>query len=119
MLKIIYTTFAAVSLALISLPAQAQGNGATVVREFGCFLASQDSGLPIDIFTDEKTHSVSTPSGNSVLKCHFVVPEGFEPQSAINRAGFPCGTFLGLTFDSKSVVTPGGKAHLTCQVKGQ
>jgi len=93
-------------------------NGATVIQEFGCFLSSSDSGLPISLSTNAKTQSVITPSGNTKLTCHFDIPDSYRPNRAIKNEGFPCGTFLGTTTNSMSVVNPGGKAQLTCQTNG-
>lgn len=90
------------------------GAEATVVDEFGCSLLATDSGLLINLFTDDVTHAVVTPSGNSILQCHFDIPEGFEPDRTMKNNGFLCGTFLGLTTDSQSIANKGGKAHLTC-----
>ena len=92
-------------------------NGATVVDEFGCFIAPQDSGLPIGLFTTD-SHAVTTPSGNTILKCHFDIPDDFKPSATMTHTGFPCSTFLGLTLDSHSVTTKGGKVMLDCKIVG-
>src|SRR3954451_13169686 len=98
MMSILYKA-AAIFTAFIALECSTahadSGNGATVIKEFGCFISTNASGLPVDLFTSEKTHSVATPSGNSILKCDFVIPEGFEPNRAIINEGFLCNTFLG------------------------
>ena len=93
-------------------------NAATVVGEFGCSLIAADSGLGIGLFTSEKTHSVTTSSGNTVLICHFDIPEGFEPNKALVTSGFLCSTNFGLTNNSRSRATPGGNALLVCQING-
>jgi hypothetical protein len=98
--------------------AHAQNLGATVIDNFGCVLLGKDSGLKVNLFTSETTHAVITPSGNSLLQCHFTIPAGAEPNKAIVNKGFFCGTFLGGTTNSESVVTPGGTATLRCEVKG-
>lgn len=100
-----------------ALAAQPVDPGATIINEFGCLLLAADSGLDVTLFTDETTHAVNTPSGNSLLKCHFDIPAGHEPKKAIVKEGFSCGTFLGSTTNSQSVCAPGGKCDLTCQVK--
>lgn len=97
--------------------ANGQGSGAVVQQDFGCSLAASDSGLGVSLFTTDMTHEVDTPDGTTCLVCHFDIPEGEEPAKAIKNEGFPCGTFGGLTYDSKSVVTPGGKATLRCQIE--
>ncbi len=93
-------------------------NGATVIDEFGCSLLAADSGLDISLYTSGKTHAVVTPSGNTMLTCAFEIPDGHEPKPAINNTGFPCSTYGGMTYNSKSTATPGGKAILTCLING-
>jgi hypothetical protein len=98
--------------------ALASAEGATVTNDFACALPAAASGLGIDLFTTDPVHSTETPSGNTVLSCHFDIPDGFEPAKAIRNDGFLCNTFLGPTLNSMSVATPGGKATLTCQING-
>lgn len=97
--------------------APSHADGAVVIDEFGCYLPGSASGLSVSLFTTD-THSVITPAGNTVLKCKFEIPDGFEPDKAINNADFLCNTFLGLTNNSKSTASPGGNALLTCQING-
>ncbi|MBE9504292.1 MAG: hypothetical protein IME96_08975 [Proteobacteria bacterium] len=87
---------------------------ATVAKDFGCFLASADSGLSASLFTDDTTHYTEAESGNVILQCHFDIPEGFEPDHTLRTNGFVCGTYAGATTDTKSIATKGGKAHLRC-----
>ena len=89
----------------------ANAGGATVIKEFGCVILPSDSGLTDYLFTND-THSVETPSGVSILQCHFDIPDGLEPYKTMKHEGFPCNTYLGLTYDSKSITTKGGKVHL-------
>ena len=116
-MKVLITLLAAAFLALTisTLPAQAYGR-ATVIKGFECIIIPRDSGLPFVLFTNNMTHEVDTSSGNSVLQCHFDIPEGFEPASTLHHEGFLCATFLGITRKSRSVTTQGGKVLLTCQV---
>jgi hypothetical protein len=72
--------------------------------------------------TSDKIHTVSTPSGNTKLTCHFNVPEGQRPPSTQEKNGFACGIFLPngatkITNDSSFQKTPGGQAKLECTVK--
>ncbi len=89
---------------------------ATVIKDGGCYLSAADSGLDNDLTTTED-HSVVNSGGNSVLKCHFDIPEADRPARALVNQDFPCNTYLGLTYNSKVVSSPGGQATLTCQVK--
>ncbi len=89
---------------------------ATVIKEFGCIITPQASGLPSTLFTTD-THSVVTPSGNTVLKCFFDIPEIMMPSSTMRHTGFLCNTYLGLTTNSMAVTNVGGQVALTCQIK--
>lgn len=106
------------SLFLVSLFQldNAHATQATVIDEFGCSILASDSGLPINLYTTD-THAVITPSGNTLLKCHFDIPAEYIPTNTMRHSGFPCGTYLGLTTDSFSVTTRGGKVMLDCKVK--
>lgn len=115
--KILAVSLVAAGLAASAGVSDARAEGATVIDEFGCALLGASSGLGINLFTTV-SHEVITPSGNTVLKCHFDIPDGYEPDKAINNKGFLCNTFLGVTTDSKSTVTPGGEAVLTCNING-
>lgn len=126
-MKTIVSTLAASAIALtgiasaLSVPVLAQSdNAATITKDFGCggFVPTEDGDFGSGLFSAEGSHSVATSSGNTKLVCHFDIPEGLEPARATHAEGFVCGTFLGLTTDSKMVATPGGTATLTCSVKG-
>lgn len=107
------------SIPTVSAPAYAQSdNGAQILKDFGCggFVPNSDGSYGSYIVTYEPTHSVTTSSGNTTLTCHFVIPGGQQPSSATQAQGFECGTFLGVTYDSKMVATPGGDATLTCKI---
>jgi hypothetical protein len=105
----------------LTLAAQApiQASPAVTIDEFGCggFVPTASGGFGSFLVTNEKTHSVVTSSGNTMLVCHFEIPAGQEPSRATRAEGFFCGTFLGVTTDSKMVATPGGRATLTCTIK--
>jgi hypothetical protein len=62
---------------------------------------------------------VSTPSGNTILKCTGEISPGLIPSSTVFDTGFRCVTFLGATTVSRKVFTPSGKALLTCILNGQ
>jgi len=108
----------AASLALtIGTPSAQARSGATVIKGFECLIVPTDSGLPILLFSTKVTHEVDTASGNSILQCHFDIPKRFIPSQTLHHQGFLCGTLLGLTTESRSVTTKGGKVLLTCIVK--
>lgn len=85
----------------------------------GCFGFVPNSLVPLS--TEDEIHATATSSGNVRLTCHFYVPEGFEPATAVKASGFLCGIFLpsgtAFTTDSEMRATPGGRAILKCQVK--
>jgi hypothetical protein len=117
--KLLFGVVAIIGATYLPSPVAAASlnQGATVIDQFGCFLSSSASGLPVGLFTSDATHAVNTPSGNSLLQCHFIIPASALPAEAIVKTGFTCNTFLGLTSDSESVVTPGGHATLRCTVQ--
>jgi hypothetical protein len=92
-------------------------NAATSISEFQCGISAQDSGVSMFLMTTE-THAVMTKSGNTVLSCHFDVPDGASlPVHATVQTGFWCGTHKGMTKISRAVTTPSGQVHLKCQIK--
>jgi hypothetical protein len=108
----------AASLAFSSAaPSVRARSGATVIKRFECVIVPGDSGLPLVLISDKVSHEVDTASGNSILQCHFNIPKDFIPGRTLHHQGFLCATFLGLTTDSRSVTTRGGKVVLICRVK--
>lgn len=108
--------FAAITAAALSfggVPAgsgspMAQAGGATVIQDHGCIIGPEASGLPFPLVTLE-THSVITPSGNTLLSCHFDVPRGYRPAKTMRHSGFLCDTFAGVTTNSMAVTTRGAR----------
>jgi hypothetical protein len=96
-------------VAASALPVAAQGEGATVIHEGGCALGEPE--VP-NLFTND-SHAVITPSGNTMLICHF---EGPPIAETTVGEGFLCGTYLGATTESRYVYTKGGNATLTCRI---
>lgn len=97
------------------------GGGATVATELGCVITSADWSGSFALFTTD-SHSVITPSGNSKLTCHFVIPDGEAPDRAMRFQGFDCGTPGGLTTNTWSVSSTQkddvlGTVTLQCQIK--
>lgn len=120
-------TIAAVSaLALlaslgISIPVSADSpNAAVVIRaDGGCWgFVPSPTGEPA-YWLEGSAHTVATSSGNTSLVCKFDIPAGAEPDRATRASGFPCGTYLGLTNDSRMVASPGGQATMTCKINGK
>jgi hypothetical protein len=94
-------------------------NGASITKDFGCngFVPNADGTQGPFFFTENKSQSVITPSGNTKVICHFDIPAGLSPRKATHAKNFLCNTFLGVTSDSSMVANPGGKATLTCSIK--
>ena len=108
----------AASLAFSSAGPSVQArSGATIIKRFEWVIVPGDSGLPLVLLSDKVSHEVDTASGSSILQCHFNIPKDFVPSQTLHHHGFLCATFLGLTTDSMSVTTQGGKVLLICQVK--
>lgn len=113
----------ALSMVAVSLPvagpafAQSDNAAAVITADNACggFVPSPTGGF--GPFMIGSLHSVVTSSGVTSLVCKFDIPAGITPTDSARRAeGFLCGTFLGVTRDSKMVATPGGQATLTCRV---
>ena len=104
------------ALTVATSPVEARGR-ATIIKGFECLIVPADSGLPILLFSSNVTHEIDTSSGNTILQCHFDIPEGLQPRRTLHHQGFLCGTLFGETTDSRSVTTRGGKVLLTCQIK--
>ena len=120
--------FSAIALGLImaslpiAAPATAQSaNAATITKDFGCggFVPTASGGFGSFLVSFDGTHSTTNSAGVTSLVCHFDIPAGQEPATATRAEGFLCGTFLGLTNDSKMVASPGGQATLTCKINGK
>lgn len=120
--------FSAIALGLImaslpiAAPATAQSaNAATITKDFGCggFVPTASGGFGSFLVSVDGTHSTTNSAGVTSLVCHFDIPAGQEPATATRAEGFLCGTFLGLTNDSKMVASPGGQATLTCKINGK
>jgi hypothetical protein len=108
MLASVALVFVAISLG--SRPADAQEEGAVVIKEFSCF-----AFLPPAPFlsTNEQTQTVITPRGNTKLTCHF---EGPPIEETTVQKDWLCNTFLGLTTESHFVYTKSGQGTLQCLI---
>jgi len=112
MSKLLLATVAAL---LWSQTASASERAADI-EKVGCFLSSAASGVGMTLTTNE-AQRVVTPSGMALIDCHFEIPAGHEPDRVVTNAGFLCRTYLGNTYDSSAIATPGGTVHLRCQVR--
>jgi hypothetical protein len=90
---------------------------ADIVTEFSCRINQEPIGGG-DTFTTN-SRSVSSPSGNTILRCTGEISPDLVPSKAVIDTGFECVTFLGSTTISRKVFTPSGKVLLTCQINGQ
>jgi hypothetical protein len=106
---------ALILIGLLALPHLAFAKS-TVTKGFDCKLLARDSGFPVTLVSN-KTHSVISSSGNSTLTCRFSYSGEGLPTKALKIKNFPCGTYAGMTNNSKVVISPGGQITMTCQVK--
>jgi hypothetical protein len=80
-------------------------------------LPAADSGLGIYLLTFDEAWQINTPSGEVIFIAHFNIPEEYRPSKAITNSGFLVTTYTaGNTYDTKCVVTPGGRATLTAHI---
>ena len=119
--KIFYIVLLGLAVAAFGIP---EANAAFIKDNAGCVLAAPDSGLAVGLVTLTELQVTETPGGRVNATCHFNIPEGFEPAAAIENRGFFCVIFtppdiVETTTDSFSVVTPGGRGLLRCQLSDQ
>lgn len=79
-----------------------------------CFTCGIELGTPGPLTTFD-SRAVGTSADTVTFQCHFDIPEGFEPNQSIQLTPL-CNTPFGFANKTKIVLTPGGKAILTCQV---
>ena len=96
-----------VSMAVASGPAK-------VIKEGGCWVQNTDETL----FYTDNIHIVASndTNKNTVLKCFATLPENKHPEKVMHFDGFQCNTYLGLTTNSKTVITPSGNVIMTCKI---
>ena len=103
----------AILLAWAPSAAYAGNGGATITRDFGCSVFDGNRNL---VQADHVTLEVDSEGDTTTLVC---IAHGVAP-TPTNRAdvqkGFTCGTFMGTTTDSHSVVTRSGVSVLTCHI---
>ena len=102
-------------LALYGSAAYAQ-NAADVASEQFCQCTTCGNALGIAPLQTFDARAVGTSAGTITFQCHFDIPEGDEPAQAIRAESPGCGTPFGAANKIHIVLTPGGKAKLTCQV---
>jgi len=102
---------------LMLVASAAFADPAAVADDFGCvgFVPDGAGGSLGGLDTNE-THSVVTNNGVTSVTCHF--DHDVDLPQAYGSQGFLCGTFAGVTDDTKMLATPGGKAILVCKING-
>jgi hypothetical protein len=93
--------------------AKPDNKGAKITRLPWARLPADDSGLAVDLWTYEEALQIETPSGKVILIAHFDIPEEYRPSKAMINSGFLVTTWAaGDSYNTMSVVTPGGRALL-------
>ena len=108
---------AALALVAAFAPSATANNAARIDRNFGCVVSSQISHGSF-LFSEEDQISLVTESGNTLLLCRFRYPAGGAPTTTVTESGFICGTFLGITEQTRFVGTKSGIGILTCHING-
>jgi hypothetical protein len=113
---------AAAAALLTPVASSAQSAAAAMVqKDVGC-VAFLPEVLNVLLSTNDSI-VVSNDGGNTQLTCHFDIPYEHLPERAVQARGFVCtvldknSVFINTT-DTRFTATPGGKAHLSCQYKG-
>jgi len=84
---------------------------AMITRDFGCLLFDGNDTL----VAGDSSKAVVTSSGKHNVKCQADVTPPPDGKARVLE-GFLCNAFGVLTTDTHSVVSPSGKATLTCRV---
>jgi len=112
------------SIKLLSVPvlmlvaSAAFADPAAVADDFGCvgFVPDGAGGSLGGLVTTE-SHSVVTGKGVTSVTCHF--DHDVPLEQAYGAKGFLCGTYAGVTSNTKMLATPGGRAVLICKINGR
>jgi hypothetical protein len=98
--------------------AQAQSTGAFVAQDLSCgsYIPDTDSTLSEDYVTTSDGHQTTSASGNLSLLCHFIIPAGDALSGRGQAVGFPCQTYLGLTYNTQVTVSSAGNMTLICKI---
>ena len=115
-MKITLISWVSVPLLALGVSAAYAQNAADVVSEQFCQCTTYGDALGTDPLQTFDARAVGTSAETITFQCHFDIPEGFEPAQAIRPESLGCGTPFGAANKIHIVLTPGGKAKLTCQV---
>jgi hypothetical protein len=110
----VLVTVAAAVLVFTAGTATADNNGATINKDFGCFVFVG----PIAALTTDQSLDVDTSSGNTNLVCHFRASDfvGPIPTSTVKLTDVPCTTFAGVGTGS-GVFNSQGNGVFKCQIR--
>jgi hypothetical protein len=113
MLAVLVAVVATV-LALSVSPAAADGDGATIAKDFGCFVFV----APIAALTTDQSIDVASASGNTTLVCHFTAADfvGPLPTETVKLTDITCSTFEGIGTGS-GVFNKTGNGVFKCEIK--
>lgn len=91
-------------------------NAAEISSDFRCSVPNADGTG--SVMGDANNHSVVKrgPGGFSILKCKVTGVRN-DTGKAVHFFNFPCGTFMGMTTDSRLTISKSGVATLTCKVR--
>jgi hypothetical protein len=105
---------AVAALTLGAASATADDNGATITKDFGCFVFV----APIAALTHDQSIDIDTSSGNTNLICHFTAEDfvGPLPTATVRLTDVPCTTFAGVGTGS-GVFNKNGNGVFKCQIR--
>jgi hypothetical protein len=101
-------------LAFTDYAAAGSENAAEITSDFRCFVPNADwSRVVMGV---SNNHSVvKKKNGTTVLRCSVKGVENTTGK-AVHYFNFPCGTFMGTTFDSQLVISKSGHATMICRI---
>ena len=87
-------------------------NSASISRDAGCSLFDGEGNS----VSADGSISIVTHGPTTTLICHADTGVPTPDGKAAVQSGFLCGTYLGITTDTHSTVTPDGLSTLVCRV---
>ena len=103
------------AILLFAVAANAGGNAEVATDQF-CRCSTCGNALGSSPLQTYNAKLVKAASGNVTFQCHFDIPKGYEPTSAMQPGSPGCMTRYGLSNKTHILLSPGGNAVLTCQV---
>ncbi len=112
------TAMSAAALVAVVPTTPAFADGATIGEGGNCFGKVPDvNGDLAGELVQGDYKSRTTKSGITNFTCHFDLTDEQSPPKGTTATGFPCGTPIGVTTDTRAQACPGGRMVMTCNIR--